>query len=53
MYLWYRLTKKRSISWTNDEFIAKYANKQNLSYERKLVMKGFAQIEIIEKSNFL
>lgn len=47
MYLWYRLTKKRSMRWTDDAFLSKYANEQNLNYERKLVMNDFAQIEII------
>ncbi len=50
MYLWYHLTKKRAMRWTDDEYISKYAREQNLNYERKLVMNGFAQIEIIKKS---
>ncbi len=52
MYLWYRRSKKRSKIWTDSEYLSKYTNERNLNYERKLVMNGFAQIEMIEKRKF-
>lgn len=48
IYVWYRATKKRSRIWTDENYLANYSSKNNLKYKREIVMKGFAQLEIIE-----
>jgi len=47
IYIWYRATKKRARQWTDENYLSEYATKHHLSYKREIVMKGFAQLEII------
>jgi ubiquinone/menaquinone biosynthesis C-methylase UbiE len=53
VYFWYRVTKKRARQWTDKNYLPEYAMKHNLNYKRKLVMNGFAQLEIIKKLSAL
>lgn len=48
VYIWYRATKSRARLWTDENYLAKYAQKYNLKYKRELVMNGFGQLEIIK-----
>lgn len=48
IYIWYRATRKRAKIWTDENYLEKYASKNNLKYKRKIVMNGFAQLEIIK-----
>ncbi len=49
IYIWYRATKSRAQQWTDENYLAEYASRCNLHYKRKMVMKGFAQLETISK----
>ena len=49
VFIWYRATKKRARVWTNENYLADYASKHHLNYNREIVMNGFVQLEIIEK----
>ena len=46
--VWYRATKHRAKQWTKEKTLAEYATKNKLKYKSKIVMHGFAQLEIIE-----
>lgn len=48
-FIWYCSTKPRAKQWTAKMYLADYANKNNLKYQREIVMNGFAQLEIINK----
>ena len=48
VYIWYKSTKKRARLWTDENYLAGYASKHNLSYKKEIVMNGFAQLEIIK-----
>ena len=48
VYIWYRSTKKRAKIWTNTKYLKHYTEKNQLYYQSKVVMKGFAQLEVIE-----
>ena len=47
--VWYRSTKPRAKQWTAKNYLATYAKKNNLEYQREIVMNGFAQLELINK----
>ena len=49
VYIWYLATKNRAQQWTKENYLREYALKNNLDYKRKLVMNGFAQLEIIKE----
>lgn len=49
VFIWYRATKSRALLWTRENYLREYALRNNLDYKRELVMKGFAQLEIIKK----
>jgi len=49
IYVWYHSTKHRAKLWTEENYIAEYAKRLHLKYKREVVMKGFAQLDIIEK----
>lgn len=50
IYIWYNATKRKAKLWTNNKYLQKYAIKNKLTYESQIVMKGFAQMEIINKN---
>jgi ubiquinone/menaquinone biosynthesis C-methylase UbiE len=47
IYAWYIATKKRAKPWTQHNYLKEYAAKNNLNYSSQIVMKGFAQLEIL------
>jgi ubiquinone/menaquinone biosynthesis C-methylase UbiE len=49
IYVWYAATKKRAKSWTLHNYLKEYAAKNNLNYSSQIVMKGFAQLEILKQ----
>lgn len=49
IYVWYRATKKRAKLWSENQYLKQYASKNNLKYELRIVMCGFAQLEILNK----
>jgi ubiquinone/menaquinone biosynthesis C-methylase UbiE len=49
IYIWYRATKKRAKLWSRNQYLKQFAIKNKLKYELRIVMYGFAQIEIINK----
>ena len=49
IYVWYRATKKRAILWSKKQYLKQFASKNKLKYESRIVMRGFAQLEIINK----
>ena len=48
IYIWYNATKKRAKIWANENYLKQYANENNLSYTSETVMKGFAQLEVLQ-----
>ena len=48
VYIWYRATKKRAKLWTKNQYLKQYADENKLNYSSKIVMNGFAQLEIIK-----
>ena len=49
IYIWYKSTKKRAKIWNKENYLAEYAAKNNLKYKSKVVMNGFAQLEVLSK----
>ena len=49
VYVWYRATKKRAKLWSKNQYLKQFASKNKLKYESRIVMNGFAQLEIINK----
>jgi ubiquinone/menaquinone biosynthesis C-methylase UbiE len=47
IYVWYRATKKRAKKWTQENYLKEYASTHKLTYKREEIMKGFAQVEVI------
>jgi ubiquinone/menaquinone biosynthesis C-methylase UbiE len=47
--VWFRATKNRAQLWTAENYLSQYAAKNKLKYKHEIVMKGFAQIEILEE----
>lgn len=47
IYIWFYATKKRANLWEKNNYLKKYVNEKELKYKSKMVMKGFAKIEII------
>ena len=47
IYVWYNATKKRARKWSNNLYLKQYSTKNNLDYQYKIVMNGFAQVEIL------
>ena len=47
VYVWYRATKKRAQLWTAEQYLQQYSHKNKLQYDSKIVMNGFAQLEVI------
>jgi len=47
IYVWYRSTKNKSLKWSKEQYLEKYAQKKKLSYKKEIIMHGFAQIEIL------
>ena len=48
IYVWYRATKNRATLWSENQYLKQFASKNKLKYESRIVMKGFAQLEIIK-----
>ena len=48
IYVWHRSTKKRARKWTSENYLAKYTTKNKLKYQNKVVMNGFARVEVIQ-----
>jgi ubiquinone/menaquinone biosynthesis C-methylase UbiE len=49
IYVWYRATKKHAKLWSENSYLKQFAGKNKLKYELRIVMQGFAQLEIINK----
>jgi len=49
IYVWYFATKKSAAIWTNKQYLKEYSKKNKLKYEKKIVFKGYAQVEILIK----
>jgi ubiquinone/menaquinone biosynthesis C-methylase UbiE len=49
--IWFFATKKRAKLWNENNYLKQYANEQNLNYKSQTVMKGFAQLEILNPKN--
>jgi ubiquinone/menaquinone biosynthesis C-methylase UbiE len=49
IYVWHRATRKRSRQWTKEKYLADYSVHNNLRYKREFVMRGFAQLEVMQK----
>jgi ubiquinone/menaquinone biosynthesis C-methylase UbiE len=49
IYVWYRATKNRATLWSKNQYLKEFASKNKLKYESRIVMHGFAQLEIINK----
>lgn len=49
IYIWYNATKNRARQWTKRKYLSEYASKHKLDYKSKIVMNGFAQLELLEK----
>jgi ubiquinone/menaquinone biosynthesis C-methylase UbiE len=49
IYVWYRATKKRAKLWSKSRYLKQFASKNKLKYESRIVMHGFALLEIINK----
>ena len=49
IYIWYRATKNRARLWSKNQYLIQFVNKNKLKYESRIVMHGFAQLEIITK----
>lgn len=47
IFIWYRATKSKAISWTEQQLLADYCAERKLNYEHKKTLQGFAQLEII------
>lgn len=47
IYVWHRATRNRARIWTDENYLAAYAKREKLKYERTVVMHGFAQVETI------
>ena len=45
--LWYRLTRRRGQWWTNHTYLEPFAHRHEMTYERQLVFRGLAQLEIL------
>ncbi len=49
IYVWYRATKNRAKLWSKNQYLKQFASKNKLKYQSRIVMKGFAQLEIIKQ----
>ena len=49
IYVWYRATKKRAKLWSKNQYLKQFTSKNKLNYESRIVMNGFAKLEIINK----
>ena len=49
IYVWCRATKNRATLWSKNQYLKQFVSKNNLKYESRIVMRGFAQLEIINK----
>ncbi len=47
VFVWYRSTKSRAQIWLKEKYLKEYAEKRQLRYSTKIVMNGFAQLEIL------
>lgn len=49
IYVWYNATKKSAKRWTKEQYLKKYSIDKKLTYKKNEALKGFAQIETINK----
>jgi ubiquinone/menaquinone biosynthesis C-methylase UbiE len=49
IYIWYNATKNRAKLWSKNQYLKQFTSKNKLKYESRIVMQGFAQLEIINK----
>jgi len=49
IYVWYRATKNRATFWSKNLYLKQFVSKNKLKYESRIVMRSFAQLEIINK----
>lgn len=47
IYIWYYATKNRAGPWAKKEYLKYFSKSHNLKYKKKVVMNGFAQLEVI------
>ncbi len=47
IYIWYYVTRNRAGPWTERKLLLKFSKKHSIKYRQKIILKGFAQIEIL------
>ena len=47
IYIWFYATRNRAGPWTKNKLLFKFSEKNNLKYKKKIILNGFAQVEII------
>ena len=47
IYIWFYATRSRAKLWNKENYLKEYSGKNKLHYSSQMVMKGFAQLEII------
>jgi len=47
VFIWFYATRNRAKLWSKENYLKEYSLKNNLNYSSKIVMNGFAQLEII------
>jgi len=49
IYIWFYATRNRAGPWTKNLYLEQYAHTHSLKYKREIVLKGYAQVEVIGK----
>jgi ubiquinone/menaquinone biosynthesis C-methylase UbiE len=47
IYIWFYATRSRAKLWNIENYLKEYSEKNNVNYSSQIVMKGFAQLEVI------
>jgi len=47
IYIWFYATRKRAGPWWEKKYLLQFSQLNNFRYQRKLILKGFAQLEIL------
>ena len=48
IYIWFYATRNRASPWRKNKHLNQYATKNHLKYKNKIVMDGFAQLEVLQ-----
>lgn len=48
IYIWYTATKKSAKIWNENNYLKEYTSNNQLDYQTRITMNGFAQLEIIK-----